>query len=493
MDRRESEVAMHTMDVHTPILVGASAVTQKVDDPLSGDDAIGLMERAAREALEDTGAPGLLDLVGEISVPTGTWSYPNAAGVLAERLGSSAATLRSELGVLQSSVIHRAINRVEAGEIAAALLVGGEAKYRELQALIAGVELDDLVEVVGEPDTVIPPDVLVIDRLEIDAGLVQAVQHYAFLEHAIRAHDGTSIEDHRVEVAELVAGFNKVAQGNPLAWNRSPMAAEFIAEFSAKNKPLALPYAKWHNSQWNVDQASALFVTTVGHAQRLGISREKWIFPRGGADSNHVVPILRRAELHRCPGAGVTAAKALELAGVDHVDYHELYSCFPSAVRIQAREIGLDTTEAPSITGGMAYGGGPFNNFVLQATAQMAHALRSDPGATAMISAVSGMLTKQGFTIWSTEAGDGGWGYAETSDAVAAVTGVVDVAPGAEGPAVVVSYTVLYDGLEPVKGVAIVDTAGGRTIVATNDDEIVASMTREEWCGRSIAIGEKFT
>ena len=133
--------------------------------------------------------------------------------------------------------------------------------------------------------------------------------------------------------------------------------------------------------------------------------RERWIFPLAVADANQLIPLTERRELHRSPGFAVAGARALERArrDISDVTHSELYSCFPVAVRVQARELGLDEKGNVTVTGGMAFGGGPLNNFVLQALARMAHVLRGDPGATGMVNAVSGILTKQGVSLWSTE------------------------------------------------------------------------------------------
>ncbi len=86
---------------------------------------------------------------------------------------------------------------------------------------------------------------------------------------------------------------------------------------------------------------------------------------------------------------------------VAEVDRLELYSCFPAAVRVQQRALGLDPVGTPTVTGGMAFAGGPFNNFVLQSTAAMAHVLRDEPGALGAVTTVSGLLTKPGIGVWS--------------------------------------------------------------------------------------------
>lgn len=57
----------------TPVLVGAGTASQRFDDPLDGDDALGLMRLALERAGVDAGAggPALLARVGEIIVPEG--------------------------------------------------------------------------------------------------------------------------------------------------------------------------------------------------------------------------------------------------------------------------------------------------------------------------------------------------------------------------------------------------------------------------------------
>jgi len=97
----------------------------------------------------------------------------------------------------------------------------------------------------------------------------------------------------------------------------------------------------------------------------------------------------------------------------------------------------------------MAFGGGPLNNFVLQALARMAHVLRRDAGTTGMVNAVSGVLTMQGVSLWSSEPSQTGFHYDDVSDEAAHETPRVEVVPDAERAARVASYTVLHSGAAP--------------------------------------------
>ena len=113
---------------------------------------------------------------------------------------------------------------------------------------------------------------------------------------------------------------------------------------------LAFPYTKAHNSQWNVDQAAGLVFTSVETARAAGVPRERWIFPWSVAESNHMVVLGERRALHRAPGFAHAGARVLEHAGrkSDEIDHLELYSCFPSAIRVQCRDI-LDQRFKPFV------------------------------------------------------------------------------------------------------------------------------------------------
>ncbi len=72
-------------------------------------------------------------------------------------------------------------------------------------------------------------------------------------------------------------------------------------------------------------------------------------------------------------GSGFVVATAMAAAGVDFSDIglRELYSCFPVAVRSQLHEFGMDDSGDLTVMGGMTFGGGPLNNFVLQSTVRI--------------------------------------------------------------------------------------------------------------------------
>jgi acetyl-CoA C-acetyltransferase len=175
--------------------------------------------------------------------------------------------------------------------------------------------------------------------------------------------------------------------------------------------------------------------------------------------------------------------------GLDTLQHVELYSCFPAAVRVQQRELHLPERSTPTITGGMTFAGGPLNNFTYQATVAMAERLREDPGSVGLVSTVSGLLTKPGLAVWSTEAPGRPVLIADLAAQAAAATAAVETVADYHGPARVATYTVTYAGLNPQTVVVIADTPNRRRCVAvSNDVRLAEQATRDELIAAPIQV-----
>ena len=223
------------------------------------------------------------------------WRYPDPARMLADRVGASARTVMAEIGVTQQTLITRACEAVARGEADVVAVVGGEARAQPKRdrspAEGEGAPADEVLEPHGE----------ILDRLEVARGLMMPANQYAVMENALRHAEHRTVDDHGREVAELCAAFSRVAAANPDAWNRSGASADEIRLPSPANRPLSFPYNKLHVSQWNVNQAAALLITSVEGAEVLGIPRDRWVFPMAAAESNAMVALSARPELHRSP------------------------------------------------------------------------------------------------------------------------------------------------------------------------------------------------
>lgn len=479
------------LDPRTPVLVGVGFADQRCDDPREAVEALDLMGAALEAAADDAGARALLGRAGSVRVPRGFWEYADPGRMLAERLGiSGACSVLAELGILQQTLLTDACRAIAEGDEDVALVVGGEARHRSQRAASAGIELRD-AKTDSVPDVRLEPREPFWADLEAQQGLMMPVQFFAVMENALRFADGQDLDAHRDEVATLWAGMSAVAADNPHAWSREVVAPGDVAKPTASNRMLSFPYAKRHNSNWNVDQAAALILCSVETARALGVPEARWVFAASGTESNHVVPVSARGGIHRCPAIALAGQRALDLAGIDieQVAHFDLYSCFPAPVRIFARELGIPGDRSPTVTGGMAFAGGPLNNYVLQATARMAEVLRADRGSAGLVTCVSGFLNKQGFGVWSTDPGRAGFGSAELSEESLAATDVRALVADCAGPARIASYTVVHRDGEPLRGVAICDLPDGRRTVAVSEDRALATeMTTREFCGLDVEL-----
>ncbi len=290
-----------------------------------------------------------------------------------------------------------------------------------------------------------------------------------------------------------MSGFSRVAAENPHAWSRRIVEPHEVREAGPRNPMQAFPYARMHCSSWNVDQAAALLFCSARRARELGIPRERWVFPLASTESNHMVALAAREKLHECEGARVAGEAALAAAGLradqaHQVDLVELYSCFPIAVQAYARALGLPLDRPLTVTGGMNFAGGPYNNYQLQSTARAAELLRAGQGRTALVSCVSGILTKQAFGLWSTEPGNG-FVQQDVGGGGARRTGVLPVVDGYTGAGCVAGCTVLHGRDQAPRGVLLVDTPEGRrALVTSTNPALVDALQREEFVGRAVQV-----
>lgn len=488
-----------TLDPRAPVVVGVGSITQRPGDPAELLSATELMVAACERAGADSGAPGLLRSASLVLVPHGTWRAANPARRVAERLGSDRArTVQSEIGVLQQTLLTRACRAVATGSAEVAIVCGGEDMSRS--RILAGVQPtpEPAVEApVAPPEEVLVPGTELLSRTEVERDLAVPVRQYALIENSLRSARDLSLAEQRKELGALWAEFARVAADRSEAWDRRAPSAEEIVTPGRRNRMLCSPYTKALCSQWNLDQAAAVVVASADAASAAGVPPDRWVFPVSAAESNHVVHLPRRPQLHRWPAFAACAERALELAGsgIGELALIDLYSCFPAAVRVQALELGLPLVPATrswrqlTVTGGMTFAGGPLNNYVLQATVEMARSLRPLPGALGMVTSVSGMLSKPAVAIWSSTPPAHGFRAADTTGSDAGAGAGLPLDPDATGAAQVVASTVVFDRDEPARAVAVLEAASGaRTVAVSDDTDIIASMLEQEWAGRDVKV-----
>ncbi len=479
---------------HTPVLAGVGVCMQREDDPLEAKEPLALMAGALRDAARDAGSEALLSRADFIAVPRGFWEYQDPGRALAERFGASGArSVLAEVGVLQSTLPGLAAQEIAAGRCEVALLAGGEARYRSRRAARLGAVLPEAAQQRSTPDQTLRPQGELLHPLEISRGVGMPALQYAMIENALRHSDGQSLPAHRAELDAQQAALSRVAAANPQAWRRSPCSPAQIREAP----PQAYPYTRLHCSDWNVDQAAGLILCSLETARALGLPRERLVFPWVVAEANVATPLCRREAVHRSPGFSAAFRLAMQHCGEAPVSasHRELYSCFPSALRVQQREFGFAPSDPVSLTGGMCFAGGPLNNFVLQGLARLAAALRTVPEeALGLSCAVSGMLTKQGVSLWSPQPPPAPFDFLSADAELAGadhLSRAKTVSADARGEGVVTTYTVLYEDETPARLLALVEMENGeRTLAVSEDRAWAAAWTQEEGCGTQVRVHE---
>ncbi len=141
------------------------------------------------------------------------------------------------------------------------------------------------------------------------------------------------------------------------------------------------------------------------------------------------------------------------------------------------------------MTGGLAFAGGPVNNYVTHSIAAMAGRLRDQPGTVGLVTALGWYLTKHSLGLWSTTPPAGGFRW---ESAQAGVDPLPQRSPASdhEGEATVETYTVVHDrDGDPELGILALLTGDGRRAWGnTTDPDTMTELTLEEGCGRKARL-----
>jgi acetyl-CoA C-acetyltransferase len=158
-------------------------------------------------------------------------------------------------------------------------------------------------------------------------------------------------------------------------------------------------------------------------------------------------------------------------------------------VEIAAHEIGIDITRPLTVTGGLSFAGGPWNNYVSHSIATMSARLRDDPGAIGLVSGNGGYITKHAFGIYSTEPPADGFRHRDLQAEVDALPSRA-ACEDPDGPASVESWTVMHDrdGNPETGLLAALLPDGRRAWGSTQDPAVVQAMATEELAGRKATL-----
>ena len=496
-----------------PVIVGVGQVTDTTSPPELGRSPLQLMREAAAIAARDSGAgEGLLSSLDSITVirlfadtmarfvsPFG--KLVNAPWSLAQKLGATSATdliYPPHGGDSPQVMLARACERIAAGQSQCALIVGAEALRTELAAKRAGLELHW-----GE-DAPMPPNELEGPKImytlaEEQHGMRSAIAMYALIGQAVRHAARQTVDQYRQASAELFARFASVAKDNPLATRRKGYGAEDIRAESAENGFIGFPYTKLMTANAFIDQSAAVIVMSEQRADELGISPARRVYLHGTAAAHDHWYVSERAHLERSSAMRLTAEYALAQAQkrLDEVAFFDIYSCFPSAVQIACSELGLslDDQRGLTITGGLPFFGGPGNNYVSHAIAEMVHRVRTQPGSYGLVMANGGLVTKEAVGLYSTQRPTVDFVSSDSEAIQDKIDGetLLTLAAQPKGQATIETYAVLHGKKGPERGVLFgrLLNTGERFVANTpSDAATLANLQTQESIGLSGTVSQ---
>jgi len=486
-----------------PVIIGVGQVNDRPDDPDQGLDSLGLMVAALERAAADAGVPlaeiDSLAIVDQISF----YSLGELCDPLAAAIGASPTVHYQSAaphGDTPVRLLNEAANRIGAGEVKLAAIVGAEAlRTAAGRAAKAASGEDKSYNAIRKVATRREPD------YAQRHGLSAPVDVYPLYENATRAAWGQSLAEAQAESAEIWSRFSQVAAGNEGAWIRKPATPADILRVNERNRPIAFPYSKLMVANSSVNQGAGFLVASLAEARRRGIAEDRLIYVGMGAAAKEPASILARDRYDGSVSMETSIARTLALNGMTAEDFDcvELYSCFPCVPKMARRVLGWPADRPATVFGGLTFGGGPIANYMSHAIVSMTERLRRE-GRYGFLFANGGFATDNHCIVL----GKGPIAAAQfpqdfdyQAEAEAKRGGVPELVQDYAGPATIESYTIFYarDGA-PKAGVVVARTpAGQRTLahVDVNDAAMLAFLTdgtREPvgTAGQMVALAEGY-
>ena len=483
------------LDPRAPVIIGVGQTVQHTDDLHEALDPSLLMCSAIGNATVDAGLGTIPNPQSMRVVNLLTWKYGDPAFLIAQQLGlTPSETAYTPMGGQSpQSLVNATAGEIQAGKLDIAILAGGEARRTRVRARKAEVELRWPTAPDDQAPRLIGEELVLNHPAELERGLMMPVQIYPIFESAIRAASGASPEQHLQIISELWSRFSDVAADNPSAWSRTARTAEEIRTPSSHNRMVGLPYTKYMNSNNDVDMAAAIIMCSAEQAASLGVPRDHWVFVHAGTDCHEHPFVSNRWSFADTPAIELGGRRVMELAGctIDDVGLVDLYSCFPSAVQLGAKSLGLSLDRQLTRTGGLSFAGGPWNNYVMHAIATMVGELRGQPGELGLVWANGGYVTKHAFGIYSTAPPTEGFRHDHPQDEIDALPQrqLADAADAA-GPATIEAYTVMHsrDGWPETAIAACLLADGRRAWGMSSEPGIAAAFCNGEWVGTRVTL-----
>jgi len=479
------------------VVAGWGQVVQRKEQESPLLDPLGLMIEASKHAAEDMGGSGSLRNLDGIMVPRVMSVYYEAvAEQLSEKLNAlpRLKMVSSIGGNSPQTLVNKAAGMIARGELDRVLIAGGETYYprekkrsEEENALFKGLRGQyDHEDIIGSAET------------EMRHGISLPVHGFPLYETALWAESGLELRSYLRRVGHMWSRFSRVAENHPYAWTKTARTAEEIIQPSKANRPVAFPYTKYMTSLITVDLGAAVIMMAEEEAEKYQQKGRRPVHFLAGAYAEDRQPFLiQKTDFTSCLSLKATVNKALNRSGmtIDDLTCFDLYSCFPSSVRIAMKMLGLSESDKRPITltGGLGFFGGPGNNYSLHAIASLAEAISTGVHENGLITGIGWFMHKHAAGIYSAKPGDTRLSCQAMEDEHDYFEGddPVKTVDQARGKGIIETYTVLYsrDG-SPKCGIVYGKTEEGKRFVAQTpkDQDVFDSLTTRNHVGKPVHV-----
>ena len=431
-----------------PVIVGVGQVNDRPATPEEGLDSLGLMVAALRAADADAGG-GWLARVDSVAVvdQISFAQLGDLSGPVADQIGAQPRLCyrtSAPMGDSPILLLNEAANRIAAGEVAVAAVVGAEA-LRTAAARAAKASGDDPSAHNASRARSMGRSPSYRQRY----GLVAPVDIYPLYENGARAAWGQTLAEAQAESGLIWSLFSQVAAENPGAWIKAPRTAEEIITPSPDNRPIAFPYNKLMVANSSVNQGAGFLVASLAEARARGIPDDRLVYVGRGAAAHESEDFLQRDSYSASPGMAVSIRRTLTLNEITSrdLDFVELYSCFPCVPKMARRILDWPADRPASVFGGLTFGGGPIGNYMSHAVVGMVLKLRQG-GRRGLLFGNGGLCTHNHSIVLSREPPPPGalpWTFDFQGEADAARGPIPPFAEDYTGPGRIETYTVLYE------------------------------------------------
>lgn len=460
------------------VVAGWGQVVQPKESKTDIKDPLGLMVQASVRAAElTTSRRTLIDLDGIMVVRTVSRHYTDPEKQLADQIGASPRfSMVSDIGGNSpQTLINQAAGMIARNELDSMLIAGAEA-YVQREG---GTHRVDSALFRGIPDDYAGDDLTGATLLEKMHGIEHPMQGFPLFETALWAASGLEIDMYLKKISSMWAGFSSVAANNPYAWSKTAKSAEQIMTSGPNNRPVAFPYTKYLNSFVTVDQGAAIILMSEEKAAAVANTKRQTVFFLGGGYAQDPQRFMvQKSDFTTSPPLQKAVQKALDRAQLpfEKLSCFDLYSCFPSAVTIAKKMIGIsdDDPRPLTLTGGLGFFGGPGNNYSLHSTATLADLISRGERENGLITALGWFMHKHAAGVYGNRPHGGSIGNNDVDDQKNPYWGnqPEPIKEQVNGLGVIETYTIIFS-LERTPSYAVLygkTVDGFRFVAGTKDD-----------------------